>query len=195
MHLLMNGCGSMCRPTSVAYFVKDNNNDDVFCLCWRWCCVRFVTMTISRLKSTAAQPNFKVLSLSNTTNDLVLFASYLYQFIFLSQQLSDFLLTDWLMSYGLWSCRPWKWGYDGTLCFSHSVKVLRNFARNGLNNVNLKIAQTTSNIFKKLALKRLACSSCSNWVCACWHHFYGLEKCRSWKKKLCKLDSICLKST
>lgn len=58
-------------------------------------------MTISRLKSTEAQPNFKVLSLSNTTNDLVLFASFSYQFIFLSQQLSDFLLTDWLMSYGL----------------------------------------------------------------------------------------------
>ena len=58
-------------------------------------------MKTSRLKITAAQPNFKVLSLSNTTNDLVLFASYLYQFIFLSQQLSDFLLTDWLMSYGL----------------------------------------------------------------------------------------------
>lgn len=58
-------------------------------------------MTISRLKSAEAQPNFKVLSLSNTTNDLVLFASFSYQFIFLSQQLSDFLLTDWLMSYGL----------------------------------------------------------------------------------------------
>ena len=117
----------------------------VFCLCWRRSCVRFVKMTISRLKSTEAQPNFKVLSLSNTTNDLVLFASYSYQFIFLSQQLSDFLLTDWLMSYGLWSCRPWKWGYDGTLCFSHSAKVLRNFARNGLNNVNEKIAQESKN--------------------------------------------------
>ena len=120
----------------------------VFCLCWGWCCVRLLKMITSKLKITAAQPNFKVWSLSNTTNDLVLFASYLYQFIFLSQQLSDFLLTDWLMSYGLWYCRPWKWGYDGTLCFSHSVKVLRNFARNGLSNVNLRIAQTTNNIKK-----------------------------------------------
>lgn len=131
----------------------------IFCLCWGWCCVRFVKMAASRLKITAAQPNFKVLSLSNTTNDVVLSASYLYQFIFLSQQLSDFLLTDWLMSYGLWYCTPWKWGHDSTLCFSRSVKVLRNFARNGLNNVNLKIAQTTNNIKKKIALKRLACSS------------------------------------
>ena len=43
--------------------------------------------------------------------------------------------------------------YDGTLCLSHSVKVLRNFARNGLNNVNLKIAQTTNNIFKKISIE------------------------------------------
>ena len=168
----------------------------VFCLCWRGCCVRFVTMTISRLKSTAAQPNFKVLSLSNTTNDLVLFASYLYQFIFLSQQLSDFLLTDWLMSYGLWYCKPWKWGYDGTLCFSHSVKVLRNFARNGLNNVNLKIAQTTNNIFKKWALRRLACSLWFHSSLCILTSFLWPGKVQVMKKKkICKLDCIGLKST
>ena len=75
--------------TTMTKTASDVIRVSVFCLCWGWCCVRllvrFVKMTISRLKITAARPNFKVLSLSNTTNDLVLFASYFYQFIFLSQ--------------------------------------------------------------------------------------------------------------
>ena len=74
----------------------------VFCLCWRRSCVRFVKMTISRLKSTEAQPNFKVLSLSNTTNDLVLFASYSYQFIVHNNwAISCSLIGWWAMVFDL----------------------------------------------------------------------------------------------